>query len=107
MAGSDTASAIVVEDPTTFPLAKACRDHNSLIGKKIRLSFLRGSSNHKGKFPFVWPAIMTFLVGERSFHNDPAKRESWKQPLDEWAMNHREVSKTIWLEEKKTPSGGS
>ena len=88
-------------DPRTFPLAELFRDPGSFVGKEVRLGFLRGTHLDKKTYKWPWPAAVDFMAGVEKYHNEPKKRDSWKEPLDKWALEHMDNLKAVRLIEKK------
>ena len=106
MTGSaeDNPSAIKEGDPRTFPLAKLFCHPGWFVGKEFRLGFLKRSTNPKHRYTWAWPAAIDFLSGVEQYHNHPSKHESWKEPLDKWALKHMDNLKAVRLiEKKRTP----
>lgn len=71
-----------------YPLAKLCGGPDSLAGKEIRLAFLKGSSHHRNKYLWAWPALVNFLAGQTYKHVKGDNKN--KMPLDEWARENKD-----------------
>ena len=85
----DDGSLSTVPHPSQFPLAQLCQNADSLVGKEIRLGFMRKTSNPKDSYAFAWPGIVN-LLGGLPFPYKKGQVPEYQLPLDDWAMKNKE-----------------
>lgn len=73
--------------PAEYPLARLCQDPNALVGKEIRLAFLK-RTNKRSPYKWIWPAAITHLLGER-YKKRPNNEKMYTMPLNDWVRQTR------------------